>query len=83
MTQASDESDYRKVIIRSYIQYVEAKLNEAAALARSANTLDAAGLADRAFQTLLDAEPLIHDANMLLNAASIVHRHERGDPPFR
>ena len=82
MTQAKDEHGVTAAMIGAFTQTVGAKLGEAAALARTATTLGEQSLADRAFMTLLDAEPLIHDASMLLNAVSVLRRHERRDPPF-
>jgi hypothetical protein len=70
------------IVIQEFTQVVAAKLNEAAAIARTASALGAEGLSERAFRALLDAEPLIHDAQALLNASSIMRRHDRGEPPF-
>ena len=81
MAQMVDDGRFGTVM-QAFTQALAAKLNEAAAIARTASTLGAEGLSDRAFQALLEAEPLIHDAQVLVNASSIMRRRERGDPPF-
>ena len=81
MAQAGGAGEFGAVMA-SFTQVVAARLAEAAALARTASALGAEGLAERAFQTLLDAEPLLHDAQLLLNASSVLRRHDRGEPPF-
>ena len=82
MTQIKDGHGFTTSMIGAFTQTVGAKLGEAAALARTATTFGEQGLADRAFLTLLEAEPLIHDASMLLTAVSVLYRHERREPPF-
>ena len=81
MAQVVDKGRFG-IVIQEFTQAVSAKLNEAAAIARTASTLGAEGLPERAFQALLEAEPLIHDAQVLLNASSVMRRRERGEPPF-
>ena len=81
MAQVAEDSGFGTVI-QEFTQAVSAKLAEAAAIARTASVLGAEGLSERAFQTLLEAEPLIHDAQVLLNASSVMRRRERGEPPF-
>ena len=81
MAQVVDEGRFG-IVIKEFTQAVSAKLSEAAAIARTASALGAEGLPERAFRALLEAEPLIHDAQALLNASSVMRRRERGDPPF-
>ena len=79
--QGIEEGDFTALMV-SFTHVVAAKLMEAAALARTARAFGAEGLAERAFQTLLEAEPLLHDAQTLLNASSVMRRRRRGEPPF-
>ena len=64
-------------IIQSFARLLAADLNEAAVVARTASGLGDQGMAERAFQVLLDIEPLIRDTSILLNACSIVRRRGR------
>ena len=64
-------------IIHDFADDIAGKLKEAAIIAQTASGLGAQGLPERAFQTLLDIETLIHDASILLNATSVVRRRER------
>jgi len=71
----ADEIDEK--IIQDFAQEIASKLNEAAIIARTADGFGKQGLAERAFRSLLDIEPLIHEAATLLNATSIVRRRDR------
>ena len=81
MAQGTNDGRFG-LLIQEFTQAVSAKLTEAAAIARTASVLGAEGLSERAFEALLEAEPLIHDAQMLLNASSVMRRRERGKLPF-
>ena len=70
-------SELEAKIIHDFAQDIAGKLTEAALIAEAASGLGARGLSERAFQTLLDVETLIHDAATLLNANSVVRRRER------
>jgi hypothetical protein len=63
-------------IIQSFAEDIAARLNEAAIIARMAEGFGKQGLAERAFQSLLEIEPLIHEASILLNATSVVRRRD-------
>ncbi len=65
-------------VIQDFARDIAAKLNEAAVIARMADGFGQQGLPDRAFETLLGVETLIHDASILLNATSVVRRREHG-----
>ena len=56
---------------------IASKLDEAAIIARLANDFGQKGLPERAFQSLLEIEQLVHEASILLNATSVVRRRER------
>ena len=73
-------SELETKIIQDFTQHIVANLNEAAIIARTASGLGDQGLTERAFQTLLDIEPLIHDASILMNAASVLRRRDRQAP---
>lgn len=70
----ADEIDSK--IIQSFAEDIAARLNEAAIVARMAEGFGKQGLAERAFQSLLEIEPLIHEASILLNATSVVRRRD-------
>jgi hypothetical protein len=69
--------DIDEKIIQDFAREIARKLNEAAIIARTADGFGKQGLAERAFQSLLDIEPLIHEASILLNATSVVRRRDR------
>jgi hypothetical protein len=46
-------------------------------LARTADEYGKQGLVERSFQSLLEIEPLIHEASILLNASSVVRQRDR------
>ena len=64
-------------IIQDFARDIASRLGEAAIIARTADEFGRQGLAERAFQSLLDLEPLLHDAKTLLVATSVVRRRER------
>ena len=67
-------------IIQDFARDIAERLNEAAIIAGTADGLGKQGLAERAFQSLLEVEPLIHEAQTLINATSVVRRREnRGE----
>jgi hypothetical protein len=53
------------------------RITEAASLAGTASTLTQNGEEERAFEIALEIEPLLHDANTMLQAASILRRLQR------
>ena len=70
-------------VIREFTKDISTKLSEAASIARVADGFGEQGFADRAFETLMSLETLVHDAATLLNATSVVRRRElrrSGDP---
>ncbi len=68
-------------IIQDFAADIAAKLTEAAVVARLADEFGQRGLPDRAFQSLLEIDQLVHEASILLNAASIVRRRNRASNP--
>lgn len=64
-------------IVQTFARDIAGRLNEAAILARTADGFGKDGLIERAFQSLLEVEPLIHEASVLLNAAAVVRRRDR------
>ena len=61
------------------IKIVSSTVGEADAIAKAARHCAEAGQSDRAFQIALDIEPLLDEANSLLQAAAVIRR--RIDPP--
>lgn len=53
---------------------VDATVSEAGAMAKAARHCAEAGQVERAFQIALDIEPLLHEANSLLQAAAVIKR---------
>ncbi|WP_158812004.1 hypothetical protein [Beijerinckia sp. L45] len=70
-------NEFEAKIIHNFAQDIARKLGEAAVLARTADGYSKQGLVERSFQSLLEIEPLIHEASILLNASSVVRRRDR------
>ena len=75
----ADEIDGK--IIQGFAADVVVRLNEAAVIARMADDFGKQGLIDRAFHSLLEIEPLMHEALALVQASSIVRRRHRSSEP--
>lgn len=71
----ANEFDAR--IIQDFAHDIALRLDEAAIIAKTADGFGKQGLTERAFQSLLEIEPLIHEASVLLNATSVVRRRDR------
>lgn len=65
--------------VKACIESMSELLEEAASLGRATKACTDAGNVDSAFKITLDIEPLLHEANYLIQAASTVRR--RGRPP--
>jgi len=65
--------------VKACIESMVELLNEAASLAKATKACTDAGNVDAAFKLTLDIEPLLHEANYLIQAASTVRN--RGRPP--
>ena len=74
-------NEFEARIIQDFTRDIAGRLNEAALLARTADSYGRQGLAERAFQSLLDIEPLLHECATLINATSVVRRRERPIDP--
>ena len=64
-------------IIQRFAADVAGRLNEAAVIARMADDFGKQGLTERAFQSLLEIEPLMHETLALVQASSVVRRRDR------
>ena len=66
--------------MQNFANDIAIRLNEAVIIAKMADGFGKQGLTERAFQSLLEIDPLIHKASILLNATSVVRRRskERG-----
>ena len=74
-------SEFEAKIIQDFTRDIAGRLNEAALLARTADTYNGQGLEERAFSALLDIEPLLHEVTSLINATSVVHRRGQSIDP--
>ncbi len=74
-------NEFEAKIIQDFTRDIAGRLNEAALLARTAESYGRQGLAERAFQALLEVEPLLHEARALFNATTVVRRRERPIDP--
>ena len=66
--------EFSTELVKRFTGEIACRLNKASALATTAQTLNSQGLAEHAFDALMDVEPLIFEATALLNAASVVNR---------
>ena len=71
--------DLADAAVKACIESMVELLNEAASLAKATKACADAGNVDAAFKITLDIEPLLHEANYLIQAASTVRN--RGRPP--
>jgi hypothetical protein len=67
--------------ITSLLQEMRRQLSEAHSIAKAAELCAHDGWPTRALQICLDIEPLIHDANHLLQAAAAMNRNRRPEDP--
>ncbi len=63
------------------LQEMRRQLSEAHSVAKAAEVCAQDGWPTRALQICLDIEPLIHDANHLLQAAAAMNRSRRPEDP--
>jgi hypothetical protein len=64
--------------LKLHIKEMRERLDQAAGIARAAETCAAAGNLDKAIEIVLDVEQLIYEVNTFLNAASMMHRIGKG-----
>jgi hypothetical protein len=67
--------------VRECLTGISDRLSDATAIAKAAVTCAQEGNPDAAVRIALDVEQLIHEANTLLNAASLMNRLAPPDPP--
>jgi hypothetical protein len=60
--------------IRVYLSQMRERLDEAAGLAKAAETCADAGGVQKGIEIALDVEQLLYEVNTFLNAASMIHR---------
>ena len=60
--------------IKACIDLVGSLVSEAESLTRAARMCAADGKIEQAFQIALDVEPLLHEANSLVQAAGVIRR---------
>ena len=66
--------EFEATIMRSFVHNIARKLGEESMFTRAADDLGKQGLIERAFRSMLDIEPLIHEGSILLTASSGVRR---------
>jgi hypothetical protein len=69
MDEASTEA-----VLLTQLSFMMRRLDEAASLSRAAEACGKAGDLGKAIEIALDTEQLTYEANVLLNAASLMHR---------
>jgi len=60
--------------LKVYIRQMRARLDEAAGIAKAAETCADTGNLSKGIEIALDVEQLLYEVNTLLNAASLIHR---------
>ena len=60
--------------VREFLNSIRERLDRAAASARAAVTCGEAGNIEKAVEIVLDVEPLIHEVNTYIDAASLIRR---------
>jgi len=63
-----------ELVIKAQIAQIARRMGEAAGLAKAAEAGANAGNIPKAIEIALDLEPLLYEANTLLNGASLMHR---------
>jgi hypothetical protein len=66
--------DTIETTIKAYLRQMRARLDEAASIARAAETCANTGNVGKGIEIALDAEQLLYEVNTFLNAASLIHR---------
>lgn len=68
-----------EITIMGCLRDIRSRLVDAAAIAKAAVVCAESGSEDRAVRIALDLEELVHEANTLLNAVSLVQRMRAGE----
>jgi hypothetical protein len=68
-----DEASLESVLL-TQLTFMRHRLDEAASLSRAAEAYGKASNLGKAIEIALDIEQLTYEANVLLNAASLMHR---------
>jgi hypothetical protein len=63
-----------EVAIEAYLKEMRKRLEQAASIAKAAETCADAGNVAKGIEIALDVEQLIYQVNTFLNAASMIHR---------
>jgi hypothetical protein len=63
--------------LRAHISEMQERLDQAAGIARAANSCAEAGNISKAIEIALDIEQLVYEVNTFLNAASLMQRISR------
>jgi len=62
------------VTLKLYLKEMRDRLEQAASIAKAAETCAEAGNVEKGIEIALDIEQLIYEVNTFLNAASLIHR---------
>ena len=60
--------------LKVYLEQIRARLDEAASIARAAESCADTGNLSKGIEIALDVEQLLYEVNTFLNAASMIHR---------
>jgi hypothetical protein len=63
-----------EVTLKLYLKEMRERLEQAASIAKAAETCAEAGNVEKGIEIALDIEQLIYEVNTFLNAASLIHR---------
>jgi hypothetical protein len=63
-----------EVTLKLYLKEMRERLEQAASIAKAAETCAEAGNAEKGIEIALDIEQLIYEVNTFLNAASLINR---------
>lgn len=63
-----------EITIKAHLKEMRGRLDEAAGIAKAAETCAEAGNIPKAVEIALDLEQILYEVNTFLNAASMMHR---------
>lgn len=63
-----------EIAIKAYVAEISQRMQDAAGIAKAAETCAQAGNIPKAVEIVLDLEQLLYEANTFLNGASLMHR---------
>ena len=67
-----------QITTKAYLAEIRQRLDEAASIAKAAQTCAETGNIEKGVEIALDVEQLVYEVNTLLNAASLINRTSKG-----